>query len=72
MPNFDVIGQIEIPEETTISEDYIGPHGRRHRLVRPVRVPAGTYIQRFELPIAENQDVELIIEHEFLTFRGVS
>ena len=72
MPDFGVIGKIEIPEETIVKEDYIGPYGRRHRMVRPVRVPPGTYIQRIELPIPENQDVELIIEHEFLTFRGVS
>jgi len=32
---------------------------------------AGKYVQRFELPIADHQDVELLVEGDYLTFRGV-
>jgi hypothetical protein len=71
MAEYDAIGEIEISEDTTISADYVGPYGRRHRLIRSVRVPAGRYVQRFELPIADNQDVELLVEGDYLTFRGV-
>ena len=69
MAEYDVIGEIEISEDATISADYVGPCGRRHRLVRPTRVPAGKYVQRFELPI--DRDVELLVEGKYLTFRGV-